>query len=135
MPGFKNLPDKEFLRAFQVVDKIIQNNQPLFMLVWIGSVLVLIVSLFLGFTQLSWLELLLLISAAFLYLFGVQLPTVINNIPLNNKLQSIEVDVVDEADAKNARENFEARWNFWNLVRTVISCVVSALLIILLLML
>lgn len=135
MPGYKSLDNEEFIRAFQVIDKIIQNNQPLFMLVWVGSLLVMIVSLIMGFYQLSGLELLLLVSAAILYLFGVQLPTIINNIPLNNKLQTIEVDVIGEADAKNTRENFEARWNFWNLVRTVVSSLVSALLIILLLIL
>ena len=35
MPGLAKLTDKNFLRAFQVTDEIIQNNQPLFMLIWI----------------------------------------------------------------------------------------------------
>ena len=30
MPGLAKLTDKHFLRAFQVTDEIIQNNQPLF---------------------------------------------------------------------------------------------------------
>ena len=39
MPGLSNLNDKDFLKAFQVTDAIIQNNQPVFMFTWTGSVL------------------------------------------------------------------------------------------------
>ena len=39
MPGIRNLNDRDFIRAFQVMDRVIQNNQPIFMLVWAGSVL------------------------------------------------------------------------------------------------
>ena len=39
MPGFSKLSDKEFIKAFQVTDGVIQNNQPLFMLSWIGSII------------------------------------------------------------------------------------------------
>ena len=28
MPGISTLDDREFIRAFQVMDKVIQNNQP-----------------------------------------------------------------------------------------------------------
>ncbi|MEM1061112.1 MAG: hypothetical protein AAGJ97_02165, partial [Planctomycetota bacterium] len=37
MPGLAMLPDRDFLRAFQKVDAVIQANQPLFLFVWIGS--------------------------------------------------------------------------------------------------
>ena len=33
MPGFGNLNDREFIQAFQATDGIIQNNQPLFIIV------------------------------------------------------------------------------------------------------
>ncbi len=33
MPGIKRLNDGEFIRAFQVMDGVIQNNQPIFLLV------------------------------------------------------------------------------------------------------
>ena len=38
MPGLSNLNDKNFLRAFQVTDAVIQNKQPLFIFIWIGSI-------------------------------------------------------------------------------------------------
>ena len=39
MPGFGKLNDREFIQAFQATDGIIQNNQPLFILVWVGSII------------------------------------------------------------------------------------------------
>jgi uncharacterized membrane protein len=45
MPGLSNLGDKDFLRAFQVTDAIIQNNQPLFMFTWIGSTIAMFTSI------------------------------------------------------------------------------------------
>ena len=36
MPGIRSLNDREFIRAFQVMDRVIQNNQPI--LCWSGSV-------------------------------------------------------------------------------------------------
>ena len=44
MLGIKSLNDREFIRAFQVMDRVIQNNQPIFMLVWIGSIAALVSS-------------------------------------------------------------------------------------------
>ena len=38
MPGFGKLNNREFIQAFQATDGIIQNNQPLFMFVWVGSI-------------------------------------------------------------------------------------------------
>jgi uncharacterized membrane protein len=35
MPGISPLDDRGFIRAFQLIDRVIQNNQPLFMLVWV----------------------------------------------------------------------------------------------------
>lgn len=42
MPGIGNLTDKEFIRAFQAIDGVIQAGHPVFGLVWIGSVFALV---------------------------------------------------------------------------------------------
>ncbi len=132
MPGIKRLNDREFIRAFQVIDGVIQNNQPIFVLVWVGSVVVLVISAVLGIAQLDRAERLLMILAAFVYLFGVQLPTFTINVPLNNKLQTLELDAMDEIMQKAARQEFEPRWNLWNLIRTSLAGLASVLLMILL---
>ncbi len=132
MPGIRSLNDREFIRAFQVMDRVIQNNQPLFMVVWVGSVVVLILSVVSGIGQLEGAGRLLLIFAALLYLLGVQLPTVTINIPLNNKLQTLDVDAMSENAQRAAREDFEPRWNRWNAIRAALASLSSALLILLL---
>ena len=132
MPGISRLNDREFIRAFQVMDGVIQNNQPLFMLVWVGSVVALVTSAVLGIGQLDGAARLLIIFAALAYLVGVQLPTVTTNIPLNNRLQTLDVDAMNETTHEAARKDFEPRWNRWNSIRTAFASLTSALLIILL---
>lgn len=132
MPGIKNLNDREFIRAFQVTDRIIQNNQPIFILVWVGSVIAIIVSAFYGLRTLQGIDFFLLALTTLAYVLGVQVLTIVINLPLNNKLQTRNVDVLSDTDIKVARNEFEPRWNASNLIRTAIACCVSALLIILL---
>ena len=133
MPGIGNLNDREFIRAFQVIDGVVQNNQPLFVFVWIGSVVALVTSAVLGIGQLDGDGRLLIIFAALIYLLGVQLPTFTINIPLNNKLQTLDVDAMSETAQKAARKDFEPRWNLWNSIRAALASVASVLLMILLL--
>ena len=132
MPGIRSLNDREFIRAFQVMDRVIQNRQPLFMLVWVGSVVALVTAAVLGIGLLNGAARLLIIFAALAYLVGVQLPTVTINIPLNNKLQTLDVDATSETTRTAARQDFEPRWNQWNSFRTVCASLASALLIVLL---
>lgn len=132
MPGIRNLGASEFIRAFQVIDRVIQNNQPVFMLVWVGSVVALVISAMLGIGQWVGVRRQLMIFAALAYLLGVQLPTVTINLPLNNKLQTLNVDTMNETTQKAARRDFEPSWNRWNSIRAAFASLASALLIILL---
>lgn len=132
MPGIKNLNDREFIRTFQVTDRIIQNNHPIFMLVWIGSAIAIIVSALYGVGRLQGVDLFLLALATLAYVLGVQVPTIAIHLPLNNKLQTLDVDAMSETDIKVARNDFEPRWNTSNLIRTAIASCVSLVLIILL---
>ena len=133
MPGIGHLGDGEFLRAFQVMDRVIQNSQPVFLLVWMGSVIALLASAALGFGQLDGTGRLLIVVAVLVYLLGVQVPTVTINVPLNNTVQALEIDAMDETAQAAARQDFEMRWNIWNSIRTGLASLVSVLLIILLL--
>ena len=45
MPGLSRLSDREFVRAFQATDQIIQNKQPVFLAVWVGSILSVVVTM------------------------------------------------------------------------------------------
>ena len=132
MPGIKSLSDREFIRTFQVTDRVIQNNQPVFIFVWVGSAVALLVSAFFGIGRLQGVDFLLLVLATLTYLLGVQIWTIVIHLPLNNKLQTLDVETMNETELKVARKKFEPRWNTSNLIRTGISGFVSILLIILL---
>lgn len=129
MPGLKRLDDGGFIRAFQVIDRVIQHNQPLFVLVWVGSVLSIIAAAGLGLRAATGLERVVLVAAALVYVLAVQLPTMAINIPLNNQLQRHDVAAMTEAARARARESFEARWNRWNAIRTAAAAVVTAALL------
>ena len=119
MPGIAKLTDKEYLLAFKHMDGIIQNNQPLFVLVWAGSILSVMATLVLGMLNLSGSDVYLVAFATILYLFGVQLPTFRFNIPLNNSVQRLDIEGLEESEAALSRAGFEQPWNRWNQIRTV----------------
>ena len=133
MPGIRTLDDGGFLRAFQVIDGVIQRGQRLFLLVWVGSVVTLLVAATSGIWFLRGGDRLTLIAAALLYVLGVQLSTATIHIPMNNTLQRVDVDMSGEAARRDTRQAFEPRWNRWNTNRTVCATVVSILLLLILL--
>lgn len=130
MPGLRNLDDAGFLRAFQVMDRVIQDRQPVFILMWVGSLVSLVVAAGLGLRQLEGAWRLLVAGLAVAALLGVHLPTVVVNIPLNDRLQALRVEDLGADALRSARMGFEDRWNRWNRVRTVVAGLVSLLLIV-----
>jgi uncharacterized membrane protein len=133
MPGIRNLNDHDYLQAFKVMDRVIQNNHPVFILVWLGSAVALIVTAVLGWWKLDGFDRWILVAGAALYVFGVQTPTVTINVPLNNELQSRDLDAESETGLFDLRARFETRWTKWNSIRTIVAIVTTALLIVLLL--
>ena len=132
MPGIAKLDDKEFLLAFKHMDGIIQDNHPLFILVWAGSILSVIITLIVGILDLIGGEIYLLSFASALYFFGVQLPTFRFNIPLNNSLQKVDIETLTDSEAALLRAGFEIPWNRWNRIRTI-NCIITVSMLLLLL--
>ena len=132
MPGIKSMGDLAFLKSFKAIDRVIQNNQPIFVFVWLGSALVLLASTVLGIWLLEGLDRILLIVACIIYFLGVQLPTVTINVPLNNHLQSQDLDTMTESALLETTAQFESRWLRWNTIRTVHAILTTALLLVLL---
>jgi uncharacterized membrane protein len=129
MPGIATLDDAGFIRAFQVIDGVIQKSQPLFVLVWVGSVLAVIAAAALGVWSVAGFDRAVVIVAALVYLAGVQVPTAMVNIPLNNQIKKLDVATMSDAARRGARETFERRWNTWNVFRTCVAVFVTALLL------
>ena len=132
MPGIRNLGDREFLHSFQVIDRVIQGGQPLFMIMWLGSTFGLVVAAALAIMHQSGIDRTLVVLAALASLFLVQLPTMTINIPLNQQVQELDFHTLDSDAASQARKNFESRWNRWNVIRTFVSCLILAALLVVL---
>lgn len=118
MPGIATLSDKDFLRAFKVMDGIIQKGQPAFIGVWVGSIGATVSMLVLGTLQLTGAARYGMWFAGGLYLLAVQAPTIRFNIPLNNAVQALDIDALDAPALAEARRTFETPWNRWNRFRT-----------------
>lgn len=132
MPGIKNLGDLDYLRSFKAMDRVIQNNQPVFILVWLGSAVVLLLSTVLGIWQLEGLNRILLVAACVIYVFGVHVPTITINIPMNNHLQSQNLESMTPPELMKTKAIFESRWLRWNAIRTALAILTTTLLLVLL---
>ena len=86
MPGFAKLDDRDFIRAFQVTDGVIQNNLPLFMLAWLGSIVSIVATMILRFIELHGIKRWTVITIGFVYLIGVQRIRIRIHLPLNKRL-------------------------------------------------
>ena len=93
------------------------------------AIVMILVFARLGVWQLDGTERVLLIVACVVYLLGVQFPTITINIPLNNELQSLDLDAASDESITEARTNFESRWIRWNSIRTAIAIFVTTLLL------
>ena len=125
MPGFSKLEDKEFLRAFQVTDGVIQNNQPLFMLTWVGSIISVLSVMAISILSLGVSEAWIIFVVGLIYLLGVQGITVSIHLPLNNHIQKIDINDMNNQSLNQERTNFEMRWNYFNKIRTFIAFAAS----------
>lgn len=132
MPGLSNLNDKEFIRAFQVTDAVIQNNQPIFMFTWIGSIVSLLSTILTSVVSFGLSETWPVVFFSVVYLLGVHGITIAIHIPLNNHIQKVVIEELNDDAITDERVKFERKWNYFNNIRTSISISVSLLLLILL---
>lgn len=132
MPGIAQLDDTAFLRAFQVIDGVIQKNEPTFVSFWIGSVIAVITTAVLGIKELEGGKLVALLAGTAAYLIG-QVTTFTINVPRNNRVKRLDIASLDGKMAKAERCFFEPTWNRWNAFRTFLFGFVSLDLLTLLL--
>ena len=130
MPGLSNLNNKDFLKAFQVTDAVIQNNQPLFMFTWIGSIVAILTTIAVSLVAVSLSEAWLIILVGAAYLQSVQGITLAIHIPLNNHIQKLNIEELDDKTLADERLKFETKWNLFNIIRTGIAISVSLLMLI-----
>ena len=120
MPGLSNLNNKDFLKAFQVTDAVIQNNQPLFMFTWIGSIVAILTTIVASLITVGLSESWIIIMVGAAYLLGVQGITVAIHIPLNNHIQKLNIEELNDKILADERLKFETKWNFFNKILSLI---------------
>ena len=132
LPGFSKLEDKEYIRAFQVTDEVIQNNQPLFMLTWIGSIISVLVAILASILSPDLGETWFIVLISVVYLLGVQGITITIHLPMNNHIKDLNLDELDNQTLSKERLKLETKWNYFNNIRTGVGFFVSLSLLLIL---
>ncbi len=115
--GLGKLADAEYIRAFQSINREIQN--PLFLACFVGILLLLPVSTYMHYGNPAVFKLLL--AATIIYFCGTFAVTALGNIPLNNAIDVINIDTATAEQVTAQRTAFESKWNNLNLIRTASS--------------
>ena len=124
--GLGKLADHEYLQAMQSINREILN--PIFFACFFGALITLPIATFQQYHH-SQTAFFMLLSASFFYIIGVFGITSIFNVPLNNKLDLLDLSNATQNSIREMRDSFEISWNFWNTVRTF-SAVISITLVI-----
>lgn len=132
LPGFSKLDDKEYIRAFQVTDEVIQNNQPLFMLTWIGSIISVLGAILASILSPDLGETWFIVLIGVVYLVGVQGITITIHLPMNNHIKDLNLDELDNQTLSKERLKLETKWNYFNNIRTGVGFFVSLSLLLIL---
>jgi len=147
MPGFATLHnDASFLQAFQAVDGIIQRGAPVFKAVWLGSMATDPAAFVVGMARQipvegngdleaaplvegiaqsgaavrygGW-ETAALVAGTAAFVLG-QAVTLRLNIPLNNRVQTLDLKALSASDIATERARFEKPWCRANNIRTAL---------------
>jgi uncharacterized membrane protein len=117
-PGLKHLSDIVYLKAMKSINKEILN--PLFFICFFSPIVLF--PLVLYFQQTINSNRWLLISG-FVFYFLVILITATINVPLNNQLETFEIQTARQTEISKMRHLFESRWTLWNNIRTDLSAI------------
>jgi len=125
--GLARLSDEAYIAAMQAGNRAILN--PVFYIVFFGTLLLLPLSTFLHYGQPVSLRFWLLLAATIVYLIGGFGVTIFGNIPLNEALDKFNLQAASEEAIAMQRAKFEGRWNSLNMIRTIASTIAVILVI------
>jgi uncharacterized membrane protein len=123
--GLRLVDDRTYVTAVQKINRGIVN--PVFLPVFLGPVLLLPLATILaaGAEAFGWL-----LAASIAYIVGPFGVTVTQNIPLNNRLDSVDVAAASDEDLATARGWSEGPWIRRHIVRTTLAIVAVVLVFI-----
>lgn len=115
-PGLGKLSDREYIAAMQSINLAIVN--PVFMLSFIGTLLLLPLSTYLHYTKSFPARFIFLFIASLIYIIGTFGVTIFGNVPLNDALASFNLQEANIHEIANERSKFEESWNRLHTIRT-----------------
>lgn len=118
-PAFVHLSDQNYILAMQAINRDIQN--PIFFVSFFGAAVFLPWAAYMFRGGSSSLRFKLLAAASILYMVGVFGVTSGANVPLNDKLDRVQVHALTPAELAEARKGYQEPWGQWHMVRTVAS--------------
>ncbi|WP_159471473.1 DUF1772 domain-containing protein [Dyadobacter sp. 3J3] len=123
-PGLGKLPDKEYISAMQSINIAIIN--PVFMLSFMGTLVMLPLSAYLSYTRALPIRFVFLGIASIIYITGTFGVTIFGNVPLNETLGAFHIESATIREIADPRIKFEESWNRLHTIRTIAA--VTALL-------
>jgi uncharacterized membrane protein len=114
--GLGNLPDKEYLSAFQSINRVILN--PYFFMSFMGSLILLPIAAWMTYKTGNTSAFYFMLAAALLYIIGVFGVTIGGNVPLNDLVDKFDITNASPEAIKAMRIKFESNWNYLQHIRT-----------------
>lgn len=126
IPGTKLTQDSTYIETMQKINRAIIN--PPFILIFLGSLLMQIISVFLYWNAgiPGWF----ILASTFVYGAGTVMVTGLGNVPLNDSLDTLSLKKLNEEEVSKDRRDYETPWNRLHLIRTVFAVLSFMLLLI-----
>jgi uncharacterized membrane protein len=122
MRALGQLPENQGIAAMKAINVTVLN--PWFFLAFFGTGVVCLPVAFLAFGSAVGTHRAYLLAACVLYLLGCLLVTLAFNVPLNNRLASVEPC---GSGTEAVWTHYLSRWTLWNSIRTAASLVAAGL--------
>jgi len=118
IPGTQKVDASTYLTTMQSINREILN--PSFFVVFFGSLLIMLTAILLMW-DLSSGALWYLAGALLSYAIGTVFVTGLGNVPLNNELDTLQLELLSEEKMRTFRAYYEARWNRLHAIRMFFS--------------
>lgn len=128
VPAFRSIKGAYHIKSMQAINLKIKN--PVFFLSFFGPTLLLPLAAYL---HRETAQFPFLVTAAALHIIGANGVTIVGNIPLNERLDRVDVSSLSEAEAEQIAQEFQgqgSRWMRFHNLRTLASITAAALVLI-----
>lgn len=126
IPGTRLTQDSTYLETMQKINRAIIN--PPFMLIFLGALLIQILSVFIYLN--TSLTFWLILGATVFYGIGTIIVTGLGNVPLNDTLDTLPLNDLNDEEILKQRQDYETPWNRLHRIRTGFSVLSFMLLLI-----